>query len=42
MMVPKIIILHWYYKKKIEEKESKKSKFVLRNETNMDEQKVTI
>lgn len=30
-MVPKIIILHWYYKKKIEEKESKKSKFVLNN-----------
>lgn len=30
-MEPKIIIWHWYYKKKIEEKESKKSKFVLHN-----------
>lgn len=28
-MVPKIIIWHSYYKKKIEVKESKKSKFVL-------------
>lgn len=29
MMGPKIIIWHSYYKKKIEVKESKKSKFVL-------------
>lgn len=31
MTVPKIIIWHSFYKKKIEEKESKKSKFVLNN-----------
>lgn len=31
VMVQNIIISHWYYKKKIEEKESKKSKFVLYN-----------
>lgn len=29
MTGPKIIIWHWYYKKKIEVRESKKSKFVL-------------
>lgn len=36
MTVPKIIIWHWYYKKKNEVKESKKSKFVFRNEANAD------